>query len=933
MAESAPLNSGTGKNSVPSATPVPANKTQQFAAIAIERGYCTALQISKAREEHERQSSAEDFGAFLVKGGILTQEQARACDRSARGADVIGGFKILEKVGQGGMGAVYRALQISMDRVVALKILPPKLAQDPGFKKRFLHEARLSAKLTHLNIINGIDCGEESGYTFFAMEFVEGKTVKELLKERGKLAPDDAFKIIHQMAEALIYARRQGLVHRDIKPDNIMLTGAGVAKLCDLGLAKQTENADDASLTQAGQAVGTPHFISPEQARGEKSVDFRSDIYSLGGTFYNMLTDKTPFEAPTGAAVMALHITDEAKSPCDLDPTIPDGFGQIIAKMMAKSAADRYATPEELLEDLDAVKHGNAPRAARFFAKSSCQMPHAGSHRPRGQTTGPYAPPEKRIGGTSKQQAAQKSIPAAVMVAACAAVLAGAAGIYFLTKSSNTDQASHPLPPTPPFVNPPPAAVLPVPPKVPLDEHKTPAVVAPVPKPPPLEIVPAKAPEVAVKKPEPAVPVKPPAILTAEADTSKNVQISAVVLVPAEPPPPKLEINSDILYARVLHERTAKGADLDLQKLQNRVRDLSLNAEYNVAHDDLNAELTDLTAAAFFEHEILKAMAKTGGMLQLNEETARKFGAAKGKIQSFDGTRGLFVDVNGAGLWIKAHELPFDEMFKASPDQSALAKVGYLAAMGKYQDALPLLGGLRGDEKTRWERKLRLMIKGETELSAQAAYDRLIVVADAKHWQTFNKLVAEFYNTFGATNVAEENIVSLTEWKAAAKSALAPVEGMEISGFAAEKFPKINPCTVKVSADDKGNGNKVLVVEADAGEAERSAISCKDKKIDLTGKTMLVLRARHNHAKALPVTLVFFDKEAGLLETIPAQLPPEGWNEVTFKIEGAVFKGDKGESTGKYDQEMSARENIKKFGFVIYSSEPYKLELDSIFLQ
>ncbi|MCY3023632.1 MAG: serine/threonine-protein kinase, partial [Planctomycetota bacterium] len=398
---------------------------KDFGEIAVERGYCTAQQIAEAREEQRRQGlPPETLGALLVQKGVLSQEEARACARATRGAAVIGGFEILDKVGQGGMGVVFRAKQISMDRIVALKILPPRLAQDPTFKKRFLHEAQLSARLSHINIINGIDCGEDRGYVFFAMEFVDGKTLKEILKEKGRLAPAEAFAVVRQVAEALVYAQDHGLVHRDVKPDNIMLTGNNVAKLCDLGLAKKTN--DDAALTRDGHAVGTPHYISPEQARGEKTVDTRSDIYSLGATFYHLLTGKPPFEAPTGASVMALHITDEARNPCDLDPLLPTGYGQLISKMMAKSAADRYASARELVEDLDAAKQKKVPKAAAFRAKSSCAWPR----RLLRQQTGVQTPAgEKRATGPQKPTASRTPLVAA---AVCTLALV-AGGAYWLS--------------------------------------------------------------------------------------------------------------------------------------------------------------------------------------------------------------------------------------------------------------------------------------------------------------------------------------------------------------------------------------------------------------------------------------------------------------------------------------------------------------------
>ncbi len=224
----------------------------RYADMAVELGYCSRDRADEALSAAlDGGLDAQGFGAFLVEDGVITREQARACERALRGRSSIGGFAILEKVGQGGMGTVFRARQISMDRIVAVKILAPKFAQDPSFKQRFLNEARTCAKLSHLNIINGIDCGEDSGYTYFAMEFVEGHTVKQILTEKERLEPDEAFKIVRQIADALSYARKFEMVHRDIKPDNIMLTPSGTAKLCDLGLAMQSEQSEQNEAIEA----------------------------------------------------------------------------------------------------------------------------------------------------------------------------------------------------------------------------------------------------------------------------------------------------------------------------------------------------------------------------------------------------------------------------------------------------------------------------------------------------------------------------------------------------------------------------------------------------------------------------------------------------------------------------------------------------------
>ncbi|MCK6470197.1 MAG: FG-GAP-like repeat-containing protein [Planctomycetes bacterium] len=348
-------------------------------ALAVERGYCTPEQLAEA--QRQAQSTGADLSTVLLESGSVTLQQVRALERAVRGATVIGGFEILEKVGQGGMGAVFRARQINMDRVVALKILPPHLAKDQAFKQRFLREARLSAKLNHLNIINGIDCGEAGGYTFFAMEFIDGYSVHKLLRDRKPIELEECYRIVRQIADALVYANKNGLVHRDIKPDNIMIAQGGIAKLCDLGLAKKEEGSEDASLTQSGQAVGTPHYIAPEQARGLPNVDTRADIYSLGATFYHMLTGRPPFDGNSSAVIMAKHLTEEAPSVCQLNPEVPETWGQVVSMMMAKAPEDRYANPEELIADLTAAHDDLPVEAARFRGVTSCARPKGGAKR------------------------------------------------------------------------------------------------------------------------------------------------------------------------------------------------------------------------------------------------------------------------------------------------------------------------------------------------------------------------------------------------------------------------------------------------------------------------------------------------------------------------------------------------------------------------
>ncbi len=366
---------------------------QVFQKLVVERGLVTAEQLS---EVHRAQAEAESsgrprpgvFDVLLEKGygdrAKLEEAAQLAAARSGAERVLIGGFELLEKIGQGGMGAVYRALQVNIGRLVALKLMRPGLARDKRYLERFLREARASARLSHPNIVQGIDAGQDKGYYYFAMEFVDGDTLRHLIGRAGQLPEAKCLEIGMRMAEALDHAHKFGMVHRDVKPENILIErGSGVPKLADLGLAKSTEGEADTSVTQVGMALGTPNYISPEQARGEELIDTRSDIYSLGATLYHAATGKLPFEGETPPVVMSKHIA-EALVPAHVrNPAVAAGFSVVIGKMMAKKREDRYQTPAELLEDLDRVARGHRPLAEVLLPK---QVPHhaeAVSARPR----------------------------------------------------------------------------------------------------------------------------------------------------------------------------------------------------------------------------------------------------------------------------------------------------------------------------------------------------------------------------------------------------------------------------------------------------------------------------------------------------------------------------------------------------------------------
>ena len=269
---------------------------------------------------------------------------------------LVEGFRLEAMMGEGSMGAVFKAEQLSLHRPVAVKILAPRLAKNERFLRRFMREARAVAKLNHPNVVSGIDVGEAQGFRYFVMEFVEGPTLLDMLEGAGAMEPMAATRIVLQVARALEHAARHNLVHRDVKPANVIITKSGVAKLCDLGLAKEVDEAG--GETSEGRAMGTPLYISPEQARGDPDVDIRSDLYSLGATYYHALVGRPPFDGPTHAVIMAKHLTEDLVPVQDVRPDVPPGCASICEKLLEKDRDDRHESPTELIEELQAVIEG-----------------------------------------------------------------------------------------------------------------------------------------------------------------------------------------------------------------------------------------------------------------------------------------------------------------------------------------------------------------------------------------------------------------------------------------------------------------------------------------------------------------------------------------------------------------------------------------------
>lgn len=371
-----------------------ARKGATFEELAVENGLVSDAQVQECLAAlklagAESSSDADSFNgteasaassasmeAIMLAKGFMTEDQVRAV-RTAMGrlardeekgdALRIGNYEIIGKIGDGGLGTVYKARQISMSRDVALKVLHKKWLGDEEFKKRFLLEARLAGRLSHQNLIQVYDVGRDRGVYYFSMEFIDGETVEDMIDRVGPLETPDAIDITVQIMHAINYIKQWDIVHRDIKPGNMMMTRKKQVKLGDFGFVKSKL---DPVISTEGEVLGTPDYISPEQAMGADNIDWRSDQYSLGCSLYHMLTGKPPYEG-SGSSVMRQHIKSELPDPRTINNKIPDPVMVILERMMAKNPNDRFQDAAHLIEDLDLVKMGQNPSSARLDAGKS----------------------------------------------------------------------------------------------------------------------------------------------------------------------------------------------------------------------------------------------------------------------------------------------------------------------------------------------------------------------------------------------------------------------------------------------------------------------------------------------------------------------------------------------------------------------------------
>lgn len=311
----------------------------------------------------------------------------------------IPGYEILGLVHKGAMGTVLEARQISVDRIVAIKVLGEARARDADHVERFCRESLIAAQLSHPNIVATIDAGIASGRPYLVMEYVRGSTLQQLLEERGPCDERTALRVVLDVARALRFLHQRGLTHRDIKPANIILTPEGLAKLADLGLARPLGDASWA-LAEAGMAVGTPEYMSPEQTRGQTDLDVRSDLYSLGATLFHLVAGRVPYGGKSIAEAMHRHASARIPLPApeSLNDALTSGLGNVVRKLMARNREDRYRTPDDLIFDLTRMLRGARPLIAESAPEVLALLAAGAPARPR--PAGAAEPPPRCEAGT-----------------------------------------------------------------------------------------------------------------------------------------------------------------------------------------------------------------------------------------------------------------------------------------------------------------------------------------------------------------------------------------------------------------------------------------------------------------------------------------------------------------------------------------------------
>ena len=312
--------------------------------------------VADALREVQVELSIEEIAS---RKGFVTTDQAAEIRRALARLRV-GRYEVIERLGEGAAGVVWKARDTKLDRVVALKLLSQKAQVSPSFRERFLREARIAVSLNHVNIVRGLDYGEADGYQYFAMEFVDGENAEVRLARVGRFQEREAVAIALDVVHALQYVQKFLIVHRDIKPSNLLLTPTGHVKVCDLGLAKPMLSESEL-IASDGTTAGTPYYMSPEQIREPEKVDWRSDVYSLGATLYHMLTGVPVFRFEDRSGVIQKHLKERPRNPREHVLELSDGVSSVVMRTLQKSPDDRYGALDELASDLESVLAGRQP--------------------------------------------------------------------------------------------------------------------------------------------------------------------------------------------------------------------------------------------------------------------------------------------------------------------------------------------------------------------------------------------------------------------------------------------------------------------------------------------------------------------------------------------------------------------------------------------
>lgn len=335
--------------------------------LLVERGFLSIEELQDCLRQLAARTPPPTLPEVLLHERLVTERQLqriRSEMETDRASQHIPGYRIIKKLGAGAMATVYLAKQISLDRMVAIKLMPRRFSSDAKFIERFYREGRAAAKFNDQNIVAAYDVGQSGDQHYFVMEFVDGETVHDRITRSGRIPEREAIEIVRQVASALKHAHSQGFIHRDIKPKNIMLSKGGVVKLADLGLARGVSDRE-AAEAEAGKAYGTPYYISPEQIRGLREIGPAADLYGLGATFYHMVAGRVPFSGKTPNEVMNRHLKSELTPPDHVNPQLSSGTAQVIEMLLEKDPAKRHQDAGQLLEDLDSVARGESPVHAR----------------------------------------------------------------------------------------------------------------------------------------------------------------------------------------------------------------------------------------------------------------------------------------------------------------------------------------------------------------------------------------------------------------------------------------------------------------------------------------------------------------------------------------------------------------------------------------